>query len=139
VSGIAAVGSPRATILLTGIILIFVEAFSMSVGSLLSDNSAKEFEHKSNVALSRSFSGSVVMFFSYFLSGFIVIVPYIVLPPDTALPASIILSLVALFGLGIMSAYISRTSIIRKGITMMVIGGIAILVGIVVGLFVQGI
>jgi len=43
-SGIASAGASTATIFLTGTVLIFVEAFSMAVGSYLSEESVEEYE-----------------------------------------------------------------------------------------------
>lgn len=133
VSGVAAANLSKENIILTGVILIFVEAFSMGVGELLSDNSADEYVSKSNVSLSKSYVSALVMFVSYFLSGLIVIAPYFFMASPGAMTFSIGLSLAALFLLGIISGKLSRTSIIKKGFLMMLIGGIAVLMGIAVG------
>ena len=138
VSGIAAVGTASETVLLTGIVLIFVEAFSMAVGSLLSDNSARQFQDHQNVSLSKSVKGGITMFFSYFVSGVCVILPYFIFPAQNALPISVAVTLLLLFLLGILSAKISRTSILRNGLKMFVIGGSAVVIGVVVGSIVNG-
>jgi VIT1/CCC1 family predicted Fe2+/Mn2+ transporter len=135
VSGVAAVDTPRSLILLTGMVLIFVEAFSMGVGSLLSDNTAKEFEGKKTVPMSMSVATSLVMFVSYFFSGFIVLAPYIFFSRAYALPISVCLSLVALFTLGAFNGRMTHTSQIKKGSIMAIVGGIAVFVGVAVGLF----
>ena len=44
-SGIALGDIPRSTILFTGLVYIFVEAFSMAVGSFLSEESVEEYEN----------------------------------------------------------------------------------------------
>ncbi len=49
-AGIDAAGTPRQAILLTGIVYAFVEAFSMAVGSFLSEQSAEEYEVKGETA-----------------------------------------------------------------------------------------
>lgn len=138
VSGIAITNMPRQAILITGIVLIFVEAFSMSVGSLLSDNSAREFERKKYVSLKASLASAFIMFLSYFLSGFIIIAPYMFLDGAMAMPVSIALSLIALFILGLATGRVTYSSPLKKGLTMMVIGGSAVLVGTIVGLLVKG-
>lgn len=134
ISGIAITDMPRAAILVTGVVLIFVEAFSMSVGSLLSDNSAREFERKKYVSLKTSLASSFIMFLSYFLSGFIIIAPYMFFENAVAMPMSIALSLLALFILGLATGRVTYSSPLKKGLTMMVIGGMAVLVGTIVGL-----
>ncbi|MBL8031340.1 MAG: VIT1/CCC1 transporter family protein, partial [Candidatus Doudnabacteria bacterium] len=73
VSGVAVAGVSNKNVVLTGMVLVFVEAFSMAVGSLLSENSADEYESKSEVALSGAVGYSVVMFGSYLLSGILIV------------------------------------------------------------------
>lgn len=97
VSGVAVAGVDTKQVVLTGMVLIFVEAFSMGVGSLLSENSADEYESKSEVALSNSLGYALVMFISYLLSGFFVVFPYMFLPASRALWLSIAVSVVGLF------------------------------------------
>ncbi len=138
VSGIAAAEVPVKTIVLTGTILILVEAFSMAVGSLLSDNSADEFDKRSPLDLGRSILGSFVMFISYLGSGFLVLLPYIFLDQKKSFLVSIVISLLALGFLGIVSATLSKTSKFRKSIAMMFIGGSAIILGIIIGNSISG-
>ncbi len=136
-SGIAITGIGTKTIVLAGVVLIFVEAFSMGAGSLLSDNSEEEYMAKSHVSLKKSVFPSTIMFFSYFLTGFIPLAPYFIFKPYTALLISITLALLALFILGTISGIWSRSHIIRQGLTMLFIGGVAIILGVVVGIFVD--
>lgn len=137
VSGIAVAGVERHTILLTGIILVVVEALSMSVGGLLSENSAKEFEERRSLPLRRSVFSALVMFVSYFLSGLVVLAPYALFESSTALPISVSLSLVSLFSLGAINARLSSTSLVKKGATMALVGGMAILAGMALGLVIE--
>lgn len=132
-SGVAIAGVAHETILLTGIVLIFVEAFSMAAGSFLSETSAEEFAAKRHTANTRPASAGVVMFFSYFAAGFIPLFPYLVLGGDTAFFSSIFVSVLALFVLGAVSGIFSRTSITKSAIRMGVVGGVAIAVGVTVG------
>lgn len=137
VSGIAIVGSTRPVILVTGVILVFVEAFSMAVGDLLSDNAVREMRAKDEMPLRKSLTQALVMFFSYLLSGSLVLLPYLFVVPGSALPLSIIISLVLLFLLGALGANISNISIMKNGFTMTIIGGAAILIGMSAGIAVQ--
>lgn len=132
-SGVAAAGASRSSIVLTGIVLVFVEAFSMAVGSFLAESSAEEYEHRTGVSPRRSVMDGIIMFFSYFVSGFIPLAPYLLLNIDRAFGASILLSLGALFALGVIGAKLARRPILRRGVRMCVVGGLAIAVGIVVG------
>lgn len=138
VSGIAIAGVPRATIFLTGMVLIFVEAFSMGVGSFLSEQSTEGFMKQAMPKAGISVVGAVIMFVSYFLSGFVPLMPYVFAESAIAFPLSISLSLVALFILGCVGGKLSKISIWRNGLKMMVIGGVAIALGVLVGVLING-
>jgi VIT1/CCC1 family predicted Fe2+/Mn2+ transporter len=132
-SGVAIAGVSRPTIVLTGVVLIFVEAFSMGVGSFLSESSEFGYVRGKEAPIRRPLGNAAVMFVSYLFSGFIPLAPYLALPSDRAFPLSIVLSLAALFLLGVVGAKISRLRVLRGGARMAVIGGSAILVGIAAG------
>ncbi len=132
-SGVASADASRSTLFLTGLVLIFVEAFSMAAGSFLSERSAEQYEQRQVVAMRSSIMSGIVMFFSYFVSGFVPLAPYLLLPVSTAFAISIACSLIALFVLGLISGKISRTSTMRNGLSMLTIGGVAIGVGVFIG------
>lgn len=132
-SGVAVAGVPKATIFLTGLVLIFVEAFSMGVGSFLSEQSAQEFISKKNTAPTKTIQAGAIMFFSYFAAGFIPLTPYIIFETAFAFWLAIIFALVALFLLGSVSARFFGTNILRTGLRMLLVGGGAVIIGVVVG------
>ena len=134
-SGIASAGVPRETIFLTGVVLIFVEAFSMAAGSFLSEASAEEYSAQKSVGSLRSFIAGAVMFCSYFVAGFIPLFPYAVTEVSFAFPLSIVISIAALFLLGAWSGNLSRSGILRGALRMAIVGGIATAVGIAVGIY----
>lgn len=132
-SGVAAAGMSTRNILITGTVLIFVEAFSMGVGEMLSEHSASEFEHGHRVAYSDTFKAGVIMFFSYFIAGYIPLAPYVIFDVTKAFPLSIAASLLFLFILGAGSGKGLKTGILRGGIRMFLLGGLAIALGVIVG------
>ena len=132
-SGIAVGGVPRGTIILTGLVLIFVEAFAMGIGSFLSEETAEEYGNESGNIAKRSLGGSLVMFFSYALAGFIPLSPYLFGAIESPIVISIILSLITLFFLGFASGRISKIHPVRFGVKMLLLGGIAIAVGVLIG------
>ena len=134
-SGIAIAGVVRETILLTGAILILVEAFSMAMGDFLSEYSSESYIRQTEVSPRRSFVSALIMFFSYLLAGLIPLFPYFILAPKFALWSSIGLSLLALFFLGIIGAKISNINALKSGLRMFLIGGTAIFIGVIVGVF----
>jgi len=129
-SGVAVAGLSSSDIFLTGIVLIFVEAFSMGVGSYLSEQSAEEFKKTKHPI---SVPGAFIMFFSYFLAGFIPLFPYVIFGVSTALIVSITVSILSLFVLGVISASIFKINKLKQGMRMLVIGGGAVLIGVIVG------
>ena len=133
-SGIAIAGVPQKAILVSGVVLVSVEAFSMAVGSFLSEQSAEEFLEKKEVSPSNSIANGLLMFVSYFCSGIIPLFPYALLPLGSAFWVSIAFSLVALFLLGIVRAKISGLRQMKNAVRMAAIGGIAIAVGIAAGM-----
>ena len=132
-SGISIAGVSNAAILVTGVVLIFVEAISMGAGSFLSESSAEIYESHRDGLTDRSYLDALIMFASYLVSGFIPLFPYIVLPQDIAFWTSIGLSLAVLFLLGIFGARMSNTSVWRSVTRMVLVGGSAIAIGSVVG------
>jgi len=132
-AGVAIAAIPRQTILITGVVLIFVEAFSMAVGNFLSEHSAEEYEKQTDVPVRLPLKSAFIMFASYFTSGFIPLSPYIILETRTAFWVSIVLSLFALFVLGIVRAKISKLALFKHGFEMFFVGGVAILIGIATG------
>lgn len=136
-SGIAAAGATKSTIVLTGIVLIFVEAFSMSVGSILSDHSERELEKHEDIPIKGSIAGGVVMLFSYFIAGFIPLSPYMIFARDTAFWLSIVATLIGLYILGYVSGKITKTHPTKEAIEMFLLGGAAVGVGVIVGLLLK--
>ncbi len=135
ISGVAAAGVSRGTIITTGIVLVFVEAFSMAVGSFLSEESAEQYLHKGEADTTHSPVTAIIMFISYFISGFIPLFPYTLWQVSSAFWLSIGFSLIALFALGFVSGKMSHSSAWKTAVKMTVFGGIAIGLGVIVGWF----
>jgi len=131
-SGVAAAETPRATIITSGIVLIFVEAFSMGVGSFLSEETAQESSRKAFSRLSVA-KAAVVMFVSYFVAGFIPLAPYVLTDSTNAEWLSIGVTLFSLMALGAFSARWFKGNVVTKAIEMLILGGLATLIGIGVG------
>jgi len=134
-SGIDISGTARQTIILTGIVYAFVEAFSMAVGSFISEESAEE--AAGAIASNKPFVGGVVMFVSFVLASFIPILPYIMFDGVYALWYSVAVSILALFIVGIVSAKFAKVNIWKRGLQVAILGGAAILIGAIVGKFVK--
>ena len=131
ICGNAVAGVPRETIFLTGVVLIFVEAFSMAAGSFLSEASVEEMDGGEDDTRG-SVAAGAVMFASYFVAGFIPLFPYLVFAVGQAFPLSVSCSVLALLLLGYWSGR-KTNSAWRKALRMAFVGGLAILVGILAG------
>ncbi len=137
-AGVSIGGAPRATIILTGVVYAFVEAFSMAVGSFLSEQSTEEYEKKSELPERTALVGSFVMFLTFVFAAFIPIAPYYFI--DNAMSAfwiSISLSVVILFIVGAIVAKISHTNPWKHGIKMVILVTAAIAIGVLVGRFIN--
>ncbi len=137
-AGVASADISRSTLLVIGMVLIFVEAISMAAGNFLSEFSAEEYESQHEVSPRNSIVSSILMFISYFISGLIPLSPYLLLDSSAAFWTSICLSISILFLLGVIRAKLSSLRPFHYGIQMSAVGGIAIIVGVVVGNIVRG-
>jgi len=132
-SGIAIAEVEQRTILLAGVVLIFVEAFSMATGSYLSERGAEEYATQRTAKIKGPLIDGLIMFVSYFVTGFIPLLPYLLFSVSVAFPVSIIVTLVALFGLGALSGRFAKLNIFTNGLKALLVGGIAVLLGVGVG------
>ncbi len=136
-SGVVIGGVSRETVILTGIVLIFVEAFSMGIGSFLSEYAAEEIVTQRAIPRRVWAVGGAIMFISYIVAGLIPLAPYLFLPSTfSAFPVSILFSLVVLFVLGMIGGAVGGISTLRRGLRMFMFGGFAILIGALVAWFV---
>ncbi len=131
-SGIASADASRHTIILTGVVLIFVEAFSMGVGSYLSENSTANYQPK-GIHKQTPIFGGVIMLVSYLLAGLVPLLPYVILRGPVAFWWSIVFSLIGLVGLGVLSSKLLKANWLKNSLRMLILGGIAIAIGVIVG------
>ncbi|HCR52037.1 TPA: hypothetical protein DIV48_00115 [Candidatus Kaiserbacteria bacterium] len=132
-AGISVAGVPKGTIVLTGIVYSLVEAFSMAMGDFLSEESAEEYMSKSDVSDRPSFIAAILMFASCVLASLIPLSPYVLFAANTALIVSVCASVAALFIVGMVSARFSRLPMLWRGARMAMLGGAAIVIGVIVG------
>ncbi len=130
-SGIAIAGVARETIFLTGVVLIFVEAFSMAAGSFLSEASVEEMDGGEDDTRG-SIAAGATMFAAYFFAGLIPLLPYAVFEVADAFPLSMLFSVLALLILGYWSGRKTKAAW-RKAVRMAFVGGLAIIVGVFAG------
>lgn len=115
----------QSQILMTGLIVISVEALSMGAGAFLTETSTYELSKKSYQ--DKPAIDGLLMFSSYFLFGLIPITPYVLISGPYAKIVSLGATLVALFILG----YIP-TKKIKAAIRMVVVAGSAAVIGFII-------
>lgn len=136
VTGIAAGTGNAFVVILSGVVLIFVEALSMSAGSYLSAKSAAEVKHKGRSKF-KMHRGAVrsgfVMGIFYLCGGIFPLFPYFLLSPEAAILPSVIITAIVLFAIGAWKAKIVRTNPWKSGMEMMLVSITAALLGFLIG------
>lgn len=122
-------------ILLAAFVTVSVEAVSMAAGEFLSDEAVHELDKKTQK--DNTFLSAVVMFLSYLLGGLIPVIPVILLPHTQAIIGSIVAAFTGLFILGFIKGKIVKVDKIRSAFEMLIIGGLAAGIGIIVGLILK--
>ena len=132
-AGVAAADATRTAIITTGLVLIVVEGFSMGIGSFLTEETTEEISGDSRND-SVAIKGGITMLFSYIFAGLLPLTPYIFWDANPAMGISIIVSLIGLFTLGFATAlYFKHSQPLVRGLKMLILGGLAVLVGVVIG------
>ncbi len=93
--------------------------------------------HEHNIIPNRDvfpFKNGMYMFFSYVFGGIIPLLSYLFFPIYIAMPLSIIITLISLFSLGGYVGKFIKVNWLKSGIRMSILAGIAITIGIIVGL-----
>lgn len=132
ITGIAAATYDAYVVILSGAVLILVEAVSMAAGSYLSSKSQKEVVGE-KIVEKNLLTGAFFMGVSYLSAGSIVILPYLLLRINLAIAASIILTIVSLFLLGAIKGEIIKKSAFRSGLEMLFIAFSAAFIGFLAG------
>jgi VIT1/CCC1 family predicted Fe2+/Mn2+ transporter len=133
IAGISIGSDNKKFVILGGIVAVAIEAVSMGVGEYLSDDAIEDFEklkhHKDNSLLS-----GLLMFSSYFLAGLIPLAPICIFNFPLSSILSILFALISLFLLGYIKGKIVKISPIKSGLKIFFLGGLATILGLVVGL-----
>ena len=133
--GIATGTSNKQFIILAAFVTIAVEAVSMAAGQFLSERTLHQMQkgkHRDSLSV-----GSYIMFLSYFLGGIIPAIPILFLPLPVALIPTIILAFLGLFVLGFVKGKMVKVAPTRSAFEMLLIGGLASVIGIIAGYFLR--
>lgn len=137
VVGISAGTSNTSFIILATLVTVIVEALSMGTGEYLTEKSVHELDRFHWLKKSRPSMGGLVMFFSYLGAGLIPVIPIIIFPYPMSAVLSTFVAFLGLFALGYVKGRIVRISPIKSGAQVLLVGGIATLAGLVVGIMLR--
>ncbi len=129
--GVSTGTSNKEVVILAGVVTILVEALSMGAGQYSSSKTAHQLD-KSETFRVPLISG-IIMFISYFLAGLVPLLPILFFPMAYSRDVAIVASLIGLFTLGYWKGKVVKVSPLKSALEILIIGGIATSVGIIVG------
>lgn len=83
-----------------------------------------------------SIKGGIFMFFAYVIGGAIPLFSYLILPIKNAIPLSIVITLIGLLFLGMGTTKFTKQPILKSGLRVFLMGGIALIVGLAAGVLI---
>lgn len=83
-----------------------------------------------------SAKGGLYMFFTYIIGGMIPLTSYLLLPINIAIPVSIATTLAGLFTLGMSTTKFTKQPLLKSGLRILIMGGVALVAGLVAGLLI---
>jgi VIT1/CCC1 family predicted Fe2+/Mn2+ transporter len=130
IAGIAAGAKDADTVIMAGLVLVVVEALSMGAGQFLSERSVHQLQpgHSDSLAV-----GAALMFVAYLVGGMVPLAPVLATGSLGSVWAGTALAFGGLFVLGWVKGRMVAVAPLRSGLEILVIGGAATAVGVVVG------
>ena len=132
IAGVAAGTNNKEIVILAGIVTIAVESLSMGAGQYMSQKAVHQME-KEEMHTDNLFIGGGLMVGSYFLGGLVPLTPIILFWLPLSVTLSIGFALTGLFILGYIKARIVKVNPFKSAIEILILGGFATLVGVIVG------
>lgn len=129
--GVSTGTSNKEVVVLAGVVTILVEALSMGSGQYLSSKSAHQLDKNSGIKV--PITSGVIMFVAYFMAGLVPLLPILLFPIEYSREVSIVAALVGLFILGYLKGKVVKVSPIKSALEIVIIGGLATAIGIIVG------
>lgn len=129
--GVSAGTGDKDIIVLAGVVTILVEALSMGSGQYISLKSAREYSRQSGKRV--PLISGLIMYAGYVLGGLVPLIPIFLLPVEQSRIAAIIGALIGLFALGYVKGKLVKVSPWRSALEIVIIGGAATTIGLVVG------
>lgn len=136
VVGISAGVQNKEIVVLASLVAVTVEATSMAAGQYSSEKAVHQMDktgrHNDSLLV-----GALIMFVAYLGAGMIPVLPVIIVGPPQSALISIILALIGLFTVGYVRGIFAKEQPIRNAIELLIIGGAATSIGLIVGHFLK--
>ncbi|MGB5953211.1 MAG: VIT1/CCC1 transporter family protein [Ornithinimicrobium sp.] len=129
--GVSTGTNNKQVVVLAGAVTILVEALSMGAGQYSSSKSAHQLDHTE--AFKMPLISGAIMFVSYFLAGLVPLLPILIFPMEYSRNVAIVAALIGLFVLGYLKGKVVKVSPLKSALEIVVIGGLATGIGIIVG------
>lgn len=129
--GVSTGTNNKQIVVLAGVVTILVEALSMGSGQYLSSKSAQQLSKKNSLRV--PVVSGVIMFWAYFAAGLVPLLAIMLFPMDYARNVAIVAALTCLLVLGYVKGKVVDVSPVKSALEVLIIGGIATVIGIVVG------
>lgn len=129
VVGVSLAGFSNKAVVTTGVILVLVEALSMSFGSFVSEDAFLKTSH-SKYTMQQVFRYSMIMFVAYLIAGFVSVSPFL-LDLKHAWRYSIFLATTSLFGL----IYVFQNNL-NKALLQTTIGLVILIISSITGKYI---
>lgn len=133
-AGIAAGTRDAQVVLMAGLVIIMVEALSMAAGQFLSERAVHQLDptHDDKLVV-----GGAVMYAAYLAGGLVPLAPVLAVRTLGAVWVGTGCALLGLFALGWVKGRLVRVEPVRSGLEILAVGGLATLVGLVVGVLLK--
>lgn len=135
VVGVSAGTNQREIAILAGLVAVAVEALSMGAGQYLSEESVHQLSAKKHT--DSLWVGAFLMFLGYLIAGMIPILPLFLFPYAYSSLGSVLFAFLGLFTLGFIKGKLVHVGAIQSALKILVVGGLAVLIGIAVGRFLK--
>ena len=136
VVGISIGVESKAIVILAAFVAVMVEATSMAAGQYSSEKAVHQMD-KTGKHTDSLIVGALIMFVAYLIGGMFSIIPTVIFNQPLARVVAIGSAFSGLFLIGYLKGLFIEGSTIRSAIELFVIGGIATIIGLVVGILLK--
>lgn len=133
IAGISVGTNNKSVVIVSGIVAIAVEAISMGASEYISDDSIEQ-ATKQGRRHAQALADGLLMLGSYFVAGLVPLLPVIFFAYPSSLYFSVLFALIGLVILGYVKSKVLHTNPIRGAVKVVIVGGLATILGVIVGL-----